>query len=278
MGDSQFQSLTQQFNTTLSNYQQMYKDYMTSLNPFVGCYADTSNRAMANTSNNAYLSMDQCQQLAGTNTYYGLQNTQGDSSANATSWCSASSNLSQVTQYGTSTACTTIDGVTMGGPWANAVYSTKLPDSSFNYIGELQKLNQQLQNLNHQILQQVNQTQSQYQKQSAADQQQQSTVVINKQILEDEREKLGIMMKENVMLSRENDNNQLVVTQTYSMYLLLLFIVIILIALLIKFSIPSGNEQRGGGGKKGFFTETSFLLGIIILFMIVSRFLKPLYI
>ena len=74
--------------------------------------------------------------------------------------------------------------------------------------------------------------------------------------------------------SKENDNNQIVVTQTYSMYLFLMFVVVILILLLIKFSIPSGNEQRGGG-KKGFMVETSFLLGIIVVFMILSRFLRP---
>jgi hypothetical protein len=93
---------------------------------YIGCYADTGTRAMANTSNNAYYPLSQCQQLAkdGNYTYYAGQDMYVDASGNNVNWCAASNNISQVTEYGISTACTNVNNVMQGGPWANAVYST----------------------------------------------------------------------------------------------------------------------------------------------------------
>ena len=98
---------------------------------YIGCYADTGNRAMVNTSNNAYYPLTQCQQLAqdGNYTYYAGQNMYVDASGNNANWCAASSNISQVTEYGLSTACTNVNNIMQGGPWGNAVYST---NSSIN--------------------------------------------------------------------------------------------------------------------------------------------------
>lgn len=113
----------------------IYSTTITSSLPanYIGCYADTGNRAMMNTSNNAYYPLSQCKQLAqdGNYTYYAGQNMYVDASGNNANWCAASNNLSQVTEYGISTACTNVNNVMQGGPWANAVYSTNTSINCF---------------------------------------------------------------------------------------------------------------------------------------------------
>jgi hypothetical protein len=93
---------------------------------YLGCYADTGTRAMVNTSNNAWYPLTQCQQLAqdGNYTYYAGQDMYVDASGNNANWCAASNDISQVTEYGLSTACTNVNNIMQGGPWGNAVYST----------------------------------------------------------------------------------------------------------------------------------------------------------
>ena len=96
---------------------------------YIGCYGDKSNRAMQNTSNNAYLSFEQCKKLAvdGKFQYFSTQHRQ----SNKTGWCAASNNISEVQKYGVANNCGIMDGNMMGGPWSNAVYSTGMSGNSF---------------------------------------------------------------------------------------------------------------------------------------------------
>ena len=94
---------------------------------------------MANTSNNQYLSLDECRQLAEDRgfSYYAGQNVIRRN-GRLLNWCAASNSLSEITRYGQSNGCRSEnrlirDGdpsIQHGGPWANAVYSIE-PDSNF---------------------------------------------------------------------------------------------------------------------------------------------------
>ena len=96
---------------------------------YIGCYADKSNRAMQNTSNNRYLTFDECKKLAvdGKFQYFATQ----DRSSNKTGWCAASNSISEVKKYGVANNCGDIDGNMMGGGWSNAVYSSGAGFNSF---------------------------------------------------------------------------------------------------------------------------------------------------
>ena len=101
----------------------------------------------------------------------------------------------------------------------------------------------------------------------------------NNQILEEEKKHIDLLMRENVKLQNENENNQIVVTQTFSMYLFLAFVVFVLVCIIIRVSVSTGEQRGGGKGmNKRFLNESLFLLGVIVLFMIVSFFLRPLHI
>ena len=103
---------------------------------YLGCYADNPNRAMDfyNGGSQQY-NNEQCQQFASQQgyAYYGLQN----STSGTTAQCALSNDLNQATQYGLATNCTQIsDGSWSGGGWSNAIYNTKLPQSSYYLILE----------------------------------------------------------------------------------------------------------------------------------------------
>lgn len=87
---------------------------------YVGCYGDSSNRAMQNTSNGQWLPFNQCKQLAqdGGFSYFATQAV-----TNGNGWCAASNDLQQAMEYGVATNCTKSNGNWMGGGWSNAIYS-----------------------------------------------------------------------------------------------------------------------------------------------------------
>jgi hypothetical protein len=102
---------------------------------YLGCYGDSSTRAMSNTVENGSQEYNnaQCQQKAqqSGDTYYGLQ----DSTSGTNAQCFTSSDLSETTQYGKAGNCTLLnDGTWSGGGWSNAVYHAKNPESHYYLI------------------------------------------------------------------------------------------------------------------------------------------------
>ena len=99
---------------------------------YIGCYGDSGDRAMPNTSNDQYLPMDQCRQLAIDNNlaYYGTQNSSSD-----IGWCSGTNDLNSAKKYGLANNCNkNSQGREMGGPWSNAVYSVNQEGSYYLYL------------------------------------------------------------------------------------------------------------------------------------------------
>jgi hypothetical protein len=101
---------------------------------YVGCYGDSSKRAMTmydggkQKYNNAT-----CQQAAKSQkaAYYGLQNSTSGQNAQ----CFTSNSLSQTQKYGVAKNCTKIsDGSWSGGGWSNAVYGTSTPTPNYFLI------------------------------------------------------------------------------------------------------------------------------------------------
>ena len=92
---------------------------------YIGCYGDTGNRAMPNTSNNQYLSFDDCKNLGASYKYFATQNA-----SNGMGWCAASNDLATATKYGQTSSCSKYGDNWMGAGWSNAIYSSG-PDGSY---------------------------------------------------------------------------------------------------------------------------------------------------
>jgi hypothetical protein len=99
---------------------------------YLGCYGDTSKRAMQlhNNGKQKY-SYQECKDIAEDNNhkYFGLQNSTSGTNAQ----CALSDDLGSVTKYGKAGNCTKLaDGSYSGGGWSNAVYS--FDPSSFYFL------------------------------------------------------------------------------------------------------------------------------------------------
>jgi hypothetical protein len=92
---------------------------------YIGCYGDTGDRAMPNTSNNQYLSFDDCKNLGASYKYFATQNA-----SNGMGWCAASNDLATATKYGQTSSCSKYGDNWMGAAWSNAIYSSG-PDGSY---------------------------------------------------------------------------------------------------------------------------------------------------
>jgi hypothetical protein len=92
---------------------------------YIGCYGDTGDRAMPNTSNNQYLSFDDCKNLGASYKYFATQNA-----SNGMGWCAASNDLATATKYGQTSSCSKYGDNWMGSGWSNAIYSSG-PDGSY---------------------------------------------------------------------------------------------------------------------------------------------------
>ena len=93
---------------------------------YIGCYGDTGDRAMPNTSNGQYLSFDDCKNLGASYKYFATQDAHGGGAG----WCAASNDLATATKYGETSSCTKNGDNWMGSGWSNAIYSTG-PDGSY---------------------------------------------------------------------------------------------------------------------------------------------------
>lgn len=160
------ETLNKEYNLTLKQYNKAMSDYLEltkktindaagSSGSYIGCFGDTGTRAMTNTSNNQYLSMSNCKQLAidGGYAYYADQNAGYDSNGNPIGWCAASNNLSEAKQYGTSTCQTLSDGIIDGAGWSNAIYVTNRYEKQEKILlKEIDKLNNKLTELANNII------------------------------------------------------------------------------------------------------------------------------
>ena len=101
---------------------------------YIGCYKDTSNRAMTAYNKGKHIYNNKSCQSAAESigaSYYALQ----DSKSGQNAQCFTSSNLSQSKQYGIANNCTQIsDGTWSGGGWSNALYQTSMPTNSYFFI------------------------------------------------------------------------------------------------------------------------------------------------
>jgi hypothetical protein len=119
-----------------SNSQSIFSTPGTNAQPsnYLGCYGDSSNRAMSSYNNGSQqYNLQQCQQIAQqqNSTYFGLQNSTSGTNAQ----CFLSNDFSQTTKYGKASNCTQIsDGSYSGGGWSNAVYNTSNPNSNYFLI------------------------------------------------------------------------------------------------------------------------------------------------
>lgn len=236
-------TLTNQFNSILSQYQETYQKYLNSLNDI------NSNVNLETLENTALFGGDTISTNKLSNVTDCLTSCTADASCNGANF------------YTEDGMCSTIKNPQNIIP---ANKTTALVNPALYYSYQLQQLNKQLTDLNQQIIILVNQQDNSNNSDKILNQQ--KIVTNNYNILNDERIKIMKMTDELNTINSANINSSLNVSMYYYRYIILIFIVCLMIFLLISFS---SSEQRGGGNN--FKRDSIFLLLIIIFCLGVSQ-------
>ena len=231
MSSSQIQTLSNKFNALLSKYQSTYTDFINSIN-------DTS---LTTVNNSAF-------------TGNSVINTTQTSSVNDCSTsCSSNSSCSGATFTTNNNSCALSSG---NGNIVKLTNSTAIVKKGMYYSYKLQKINQQLMDINQAINSNINKSYGDYQNNLETATQRDQALQQNYSVLTDERENIEQIVREFETLNSAQENGDITATMHYYNYIVLLFIAILLLFLLLRFSVPS-QQQYGGGNVKKFFSKFS---------------------
>jgi hypothetical protein len=239
-----FQTLSNQFNSILSQYQNMYQEYISTL--------DSSNNTLMAIPNSTFTGQSI------------LNNLQNSSIQACQSSCSSNTSCSGATFNESNNMCTLSSG---SGNVVNANNSTAFVQQGLYYSYQLQQLNLQLTSINQKMQTLAASSESQYYKNKQNSESQEQILQKNYQVLNQEREEINKMVANYETLNQAYEEGSINVTSNYYSYIVLLLITLLLIFLLVKFSF--NGEQRGGGSNLK--REAGFLLGIMVVFLGLSK-------
>lgn len=241
---SQFQILSNTFNSLLNTYTTTYQDYINAVN---------SNDNSLTIINNA--------SFTGKATIDVINNSTIN---DCMSSCSSNKLCSGATFDNISNACTLSSGE---GRIISTTGSTAIAQLLLSYSYQLQEVNKQLMDVNEQMMNITKQNYNEMQETTKNRDQQDEQLQNNYNILIQERSQIAEMIREYETINAAYDNGSINVTSSYLKYMGLLFFVIILLFLLLKLSFS--NEQRGGGTVQGSnISKYMYLifLGVVIVF------------
>jgi hypothetical protein len=241
----QLQTLSDQFNTILSQYQNTYQDYLNAIN-----------------SNDKNLIIVDNTALTGGNI---INTTQSVNIDTCQITCKNNDLCTGATFNISNNNCSLNNG---NISIVNSSNSKSIVQKGVYYSYQLQQLNQQLLDLNKQIMDITNQSYSNYQQDIQKSRIQEETLQKNYQILLDERIQIEQMMREFETLNSANENGQINVTSNYYKYIIFLFIALFLVFILIRYS--SDITQRGGG--KYIYNKAIWLFMIIFIAIMILNY------
>jgi lipopolysaccharide export LptBFGC system permease protein LptF len=137
-------------------------------------------------------------------------------------------------------------------------------EKSVYYSAKLQKLNQQLLDINKEMSNTMNETYGSYVKNLDKSKEQEDALLQNYTVLEEEKQEIDQLVTQFQTLNSAQENGEINATMHYYNYIILLFIVILLVFLLIKFT--AGSEQTGGGNKRNVYIIIAYLIGFFFGF------------
>lgn len=223
----QIQTLSNKFNTLLSEYQSTYNDFINAINS-----DDTSFTTVDNTAFN------------GVNI---INTTTGSSVDTCSTSCSSNSSCSGATFSSNNNNCILSSG---NGNIIKTPNSTAIVKKGIYYSYQLQKINQQLMDINKQINDSVNQSYDNYQTNLEHVNERDQALQQNYSVLIEDRTNIEQMVREFETINSAQENGDIKATMNYYNFIILLFIVILLVFLLLRFSLTS--EQSGGSNSHKF--------------------------
>ena len=194
-----------------------------------------------------------------------LNNIQNSSIESCQSSCSSNTSCSGASFNNSTNECVLSSG---SGNIISAQNYTAIVQQGLYYSYKLQQLNSQLTSINQQMEELASSSENQYQQNQLTSQEQGQILQQNYQVLNKDRENIHKMVSNFESINQAYTEGSLNVTSNYYSYIVLLLITLLLIFLLVKFSVTG---QQGGGGAGSFKKESLFLLGIMVVFLGLSK-------
>lgn len=244
MSSTQLQTLSEQFNSLLTQYTNTYQEYI----------------SLVSSNNNTFTSVPDTSFVGQSNI-----NVLNNSTLTACqTGCSSNSSCSGATFNNTLSTCTLSSGT---GNLVSTPQSTAIVQQAIYYSYQLQQLNSQLMNLNQQMMNVSISSYSQFQQTQQQSQQQEQALQNNYQTLLQERKQIDRIIRQFETLNSAYDNGYINVTGNYYSYIVLLFVAIFLVFLLMKFSFT--GQQRAGIDLDPAKAGRALLYGLILFIVIV---------
>jgi prefoldin subunit 5 len=239
-----FQTLSDQFNSVLSQYQNTYQEYISTL--------DSSSNTLVTVPNASF---------SGQNIINTMQNSSVEDCQTS---CSSNTSCTGATLNNSNNNCTLSSG---GGNISAIQNYTAIVQQGLYYSYQLQQLNAQLYSINQQMETLASSSETKYQKSQLSTQNKAQILQQNYDVLNQEKKEINKMVVNYETLNQAYEEGSINVTSNYYSYIALLFITLLLIFLLVKFSF--NGEQRGGGNN--FKSEAVFLFGVMVVFLGLSK-------
>lgn len=245
-------NLSNQFNSILTQYQDIYQEYIQVLN----------------SNDNSFIVVPDTL-FIGQNNIKSIPNSTVDSCLIA---CNSDTSISGASINITTGNCTLSSGT---GNLITDKNTTSIVPKNIYYSYQLQELNAQLLSINQEIMEKAKLSQTNYQTSQQQNEEQDKMLQQNYHTLTQQREEIHRLMRSYENLDAAYEDGNINVTSNYYTYIVLLFVTILLVFLLLKFSIT--GKQIGGSTANNFKMEALFLFGIMVVFLVLSKILNNLH-
>jgi lipopolysaccharide export LptBFGC system permease protein LptF len=244
---SQIQMLSNKFNSLLTQYKETYDEFLNTIG----------------SNDNSFKSLPGAAFISGNN----INTLQGSNVDNCMISCSKNQSCSGATFDNQRKTCLLSSGM---GNIINSPNQTAIIKQALYYTYQLEKINDELTNINKNMMTLVNSRMDDYQETKKLNAKKSEILQHNYKILQQERMQIEDIIKQYETLNSAYEDESINTTSHYYIYVTYLLIIVFLVMLLLRYSLPAG--QVGGGMTFSKISPIIFvILGVII---IVNAMLK----
>lgn len=241
--------LSTKFNSLLTQYQDTYQDFVNTIS------SDTNTLTSVN--NSAF--------VGGNN----INTIQNSSVNNCITSCTSTESCTGATFDNNQNTCTLSSG---NGHIVSSQNQTAIVKQALYYSNQLKNINDQLISINNSMMHLAENNSDNYKQTQESNYEKSQILEQNYNTLEQERMQIETILREYETLNSAYENGNINVTSNYYSYIIYLLIAIFLIFLLFKFSLT--EQQRGGGSYKHFSNSSFIIIGISIFVIILNAYIK----
>ena len=241
--------LSTKFNSLLTQYQDTYQDFVNTIS------SDTNTLTSVN--NSAF--------VGGNN----INTIQNSSVNNCITSCTSTQSCTGATFDNNQNTCTLSSG---NGHIVSSQNQTAIVKQALYYSNQLKTINDQLISINNSMMHLADNNSDNYKQTQESNYEKSQILEQNYNTLEQERMQIETILREYETLNSAYENGNINVTSNYYSYIIYLLIAIFLIFLLFKFSLT--EQQRGGGSYKHFSNSSFIIIGISIFVIILNAYIK----